>query len=60
MIDVTTSVRRWVREVVVGLELCPFAGREVKADSIRYAVSDATSEGELLERLAEELVSLGY
>ncbi|MEE4277323.1 MAG: DUF1415 domain-containing protein [Halieaceae bacterium] len=55
---VANSVRRWVQEVVVGLELCPFAGREVKADTIRYAVCTASTEEALLEQLAEELLRL--
>lgn len=52
------AVERWVATFVVELGLCPFARREVERRSIRYAVSDATSEERLLEELADELLLL--
>ncbi len=55
---VRTAVQEWVRTVVVGLDLCPFARREVEANTIRYAIADARTEESLIERLAEELVFL--
>lgn len=50
--------RRWIERVVVDLNLCPFARRELERDSIRYCVSQALTERELLEHLAEELAFL--
>ncbi len=55
MIDET---RRWVSEVVIGLNLCPFARRPFAADLIRYVVTPATTEEALLESLATELTAL--
>ncbi len=52
-------VRQWVEDVVVELNLCPFAKRELIADRVRFVVTDATSEDELLETLAFELEFLG-
>ena len=52
-------VRQWVEDVVVELNLCPFAKRELIADRVRFVVTDATSENELLETLAFELEFLG-
>ena len=52
VIEVT---RRWVAEFVVGLNLCPFARREVEGDTLRYVVSPATSPEELLVALLAEL-----
>lgn len=53
--EVINAVRRWVDDVVVGLNLCPFAQRELVADRVRFTVTDVSSESELLERLASEL-----
>lgn len=55
MIDAT---RRWVSEVVIGLNLCPFAHRVFDANVIRYTVTHATTEDELLAVLDAELTLL--
>ena len=47
--------RRWVEQFVVALELCPFAGREVSAGRVRYALSRAADQTALLTDLAAEL-----
>lgn len=44
--------------MVIGLNLCPFAGRVFGADKIRYVVSDARDTTGLLKDLAEELAAL--
>lgn len=49
------SVRAWVEKFVVGENLCPFAQRELKRDSVRFIVTDAQTEQELLLALATEL-----
>ena len=55
---VTASVRRWVETVVVDLDLCPFAGRELRRERIRFAVTPARTVAELLESLRTELETL--
>ena len=50
--------RRWIESVVIGLNLCPFAGRVFKDDKIRYVVTDARDERSLLDDLAIELKAL--
>lgn len=55
---VTAAVRRWVETVVVDLDLCPFAGRELRRERIRFAVSPATTSAELLASLRTELERL--
>ncbi|MDC1286690.1 DUF1415 domain-containing protein [Gammaproteobacteria bacterium] len=49
------SVRNWVESFVVGLNICPFAGRELRQERIRFVVSTATTEAELLASLQAEL-----
>ena len=53
--SITASVRRWVESVVVDLNLCPFAGRELRRERIRFAVTPATTEAQLLASLQTEL-----
>jgi uncharacterized protein len=55
---VIESTRRWIANVVIGLNLCPFARRVFDADAIRYVVSKATTEEGLLADLTAELQTL--
>ncbi len=48
-------VRHWVESVVVGLNLCPFAKRELVKNRVRFSVSDADSTEQLLAHLEAEL-----
>ena len=49
------SVRQWVETVVIGLDLCPFAKRELVNDRVRFALTRANTEDALLEALRAEL-----
>ncbi|MBA4186568.1 MAG: DUF1415 domain-containing protein [Planctomycetaceae bacterium] len=55
VIDLT---RRWISDVVIGLNLCPFARRVFEDERIRYAVTDTADAKTLRAVLAEELRSL--
>ncbi|WP_404296417.1 DUF1415 domain-containing protein [Halomonas sp.] len=49
-----TATRAWVETFVVAHNVCPFAGREVARDTIRYVTVDATDwERALLALVAE-------
>ncbi|KEF31417.1 hypothetical protein D777_01766 [Marinobacter nitratireducens] len=52
---VVESTRKWVEDVVVGYNLCPFAKRELVRNRVRFVVSEATTEDELLRDLHAEL-----
>ncbi|MFK7802014.1 MAG: DUF1415 domain-containing protein [Anaerolineae bacterium] len=52
---VITEVQKWVESIIVGLNLCPFAKREVVAQTIRFAVAEAQTEEDLLISLQSEL-----
>jgi hypothetical protein len=52
---VTDQTRRWIETIVIGLNLCPFARRVFQGGLIRYVVSPASTEGELVEDLDREL-----
>src|SRR5260370_18255694 len=53
--SVIDNTRRWISSVVIGLNLCPFAQRVFNAGVIRYVVSDAQEELDLLKDLGAEL-----
>jgi uncharacterized protein len=56
--QVTSAVQRWLEQVVIGLQLCPFASRPVRRGQVRLVVSRPADEEELLGVLREELVRL--
>jgi len=56
--DIVDSVRRWVEAVVIDLNLCPFAKRELVKNRVRFAVTEAVTEEQLLEALRIELETL--
>jgi hypothetical protein len=49
------QTRRWVEDVVVGCNFCPFARKELKADSVRYRVEPGSAPTRLRQVLIEEL-----
>ena len=48
------STRRWVENVIVGLNFCPFARKELLQNTIRFAVTDVTDLEGALQQLAAE------
>jgi hypothetical protein len=56
--EVVSATRKWVEDVVVGYNLCPFAKRELVRNRVRFVVSEAESEDELLQALHSELQRL--
>ena len=56
--EVEARTLRWLRDAVIGLNLCPFAKAVYVKDQVRIVVSDASTERALLEQLGEELALL--
>jgi hypothetical protein len=52
---IAAASRRWVESVVIDLNLCPFAKRELVKNRVRFSVSGATTEEQLLTALEVEL-----
>ncbi|NOI64632.1 DUF1415 domain-containing protein [Vibrio sp. 99-8-1] len=52
------QVRTWLEEVVIGLNLCPFAAKPNRNKQIKIQVSRADTEEALLEELLTELMIL--
>ncbi|WP_444931728.1 DUF1415 domain-containing protein [Microbulbifer sp. SSSA002] len=55
---VIQAVQQWLTDVVVGLNLCPFARKPLRAGQIRFKVSTATEDEALLNDLLAELHQL--
>ncbi len=53
--QIVRCVQQWVETVVVDLNLCPFAKRELVKGRVRFAVCDAATEEALLSALQNEL-----
>ena len=49
------ATRQWVETVVIDLNLCPFAKREMVKNRVRFAATDADTEEQLLLDLKGEL-----
>jgi hypothetical protein len=56
--ETIARVRRWVKEIVIGWNLCPFAKKEFVSERIRFQVSQATDQESLLLDLATEIERL--
>lgn len=55
---VVTEVQTWLQDVVIGLGLCPFAGKPSAEGSVHFAQSEAVDEEGLLAELKLELERL--
>ncbi len=53
--NVAARVRAWLQDVVVGLDLCPFAAGPMRRGAVRIAVSEATDAESALTDLWLEL-----
>lgn len=52
---IESEVRNWVETVVIDLNLCPFAKKEMIRNTVRFYVSAAATEEDLLLALHNEL-----
>lgn len=55
---IIAATRQWLVSLVIDLNLCPFAKAELLNHRIRFTVTDASTEGELLSDLQAELALL--
>lgn len=56
--QITKDVDKWLYEVVIGLNLCPFAMKPYKNQQIRTFIAQASKPNELLEELFIEFNKL--
>ncbi|QXO18894.1 DUF1415 domain-containing protein [Vibrio ostreae] len=55
---ITASVNQWLDDVVIGLNLCPFAAKPQRNKQIKIQVSNATREEDLLQDILDQLLEL--
>jgi hypothetical protein len=53
--EYTQATRQWLESIVIAMNLCPFAKRELDSERVRFSVSTADSELLLLQALESEL-----
>ena len=56
--QIIDDINQWLDEVVIGLNLCPFAAKPQREKRVRVAISHATDEETLLNDLQAELERL--
>ncbi|WP_049630535.1 DUF1415 domain-containing protein [Cellvibrio sp. pealriver] len=52
---VIANVTRWLNEVVIGLNLCPFSAKPTRENRVRFVVSNAQEDEDLLQDLQREM-----
>ena len=52
---IIAAVRQWVETLIIGMNLCPFAKRELAKNRVRFIVTGATTDDELMAALQAEL-----
>ncbi|WP_043114817.1 DUF1415 domain-containing protein [Solimonas soli] len=58
MHPIEAEIRQWLDDIVIGLNLCPFAAKPTRAGRVRVVVSEAREELDLLAELQLELARL--
>lgn len=53
--EVIRKTQNWLKEVVIGLNLCPFAALPFAQDTVRYIIVESQEEEEILDSLKLEM-----
>ncbi|BBP45422.1 hypothetical protein THMIRHAS_07950 [Thiosulfatimonas sediminis] len=56
--DIHQQLEHWLEQVVIGLNLCPFAKHPWQKGQVHIAISRATNDADLLTDLATEITDL--
>lgn len=56
--SIISKTKKWITDVVVGCNFCPFAAKEVKKDSIHYAVLQQATKKTVLETVMQMIYQL--
>lgn len=56
--QIITQIKKWVTNVVIGCNFCPFAAREVKRNSILYEVIHSQNKEEILQLLSSTFTKM--
>lgn len=50
-----TIIKHWINTVIIGLNFCPFAKKELERNTVRYQLCQANTINDALSQLLEEL-----
>ena len=56
--QIVDQTKKWITEVVIGCNFCPFAARVLKQQTVFYKVETATATGICLESFLQEVTRL--
>jgi len=56
--QIISQTKKWITDVVIGCNFCPFAAREVKRGRVHYQVEPATELSVCLESFLKECIRL--
>ena len=56
--QIVDQTKKWITEVVIGCNFCPFAARVLKQQTVFYTVETATATGICLESFLQEVTRL--
>lgn len=56
--DILEHTQQWIETIVVGLNFCPFAKRELRKNAVRFVVNDTAELQETLQQLITECAFL--
>ena len=56
--QIITQTKKWITDVVIGCNFCPFAAREVKRNSILYEVILSENKKEILQLLSSTFTKM--
>ncbi|MBU3003721.1 DUF1415 domain-containing protein [Paraglaciecola arctica] len=56
--EVVAAVKTWIDKVIIGLNFCPFAKKEIERNTVRYAIFPASLANDALSLLLDELTLL--
>ena len=56
--SIIAQTKKWITQVVIGCNFCPFASREVKQNTVHYQVEPASELSECLESFLQECIRL--
>ena len=56
--EIEATVKSWIEKVIIGLNFCPFAKKEIERNTVRFAIFPTTEVNDALGHLLEELALL--
>ncbi len=56
--QIIAQTKKWITDVVIGCNFCPFAAKEIKKQTVRYQVENSTNKAASLDAFLQECIRL--